>query len=194
VNTFPQRLHFQATYLSPFGDGECLAVVRNLLAGSSISRLSLSGRPPAVFGLVISIWVNAINGIFRARTFAHVLKEVLKAASPSLTDSYASGKVKPERIGIGSCATGDYRAPAYVSFCFGHSVSSSASLNGLKVEASATPAVTAFQASGGNGFLCPAVADAIPECFLVDNKPVNGSPTTEFLARKVLKRHPTLRN
>jgi len=50
-------------------------------------------RPSTVLRCVVSVVVDAINGMHRRRTATHVGEEGLKRPSPAITDSNASGTV-----------------------------------------------------------------------------------------------------
>ncbi len=52
-----------------------------------------SGRPFAVIGGVVAVYVDTLNRVLRAWLFAHVCQEVLKGSKPSVTDSDATSAV-----------------------------------------------------------------------------------------------------
>ncbi len=49
-------------------------------------------RPPAVFCAVVPVRVNAVNGVFRRRGFAHVGKEIFKG-KPAVANRYSAPTV-----------------------------------------------------------------------------------------------------
>lgn len=84
-------------------------------AYSRVLKLLFACGPSAIVGAVVSIAVDAVNGIFLAWPLAHVRKEVFKS-SPSVANLNSSTAVKVEVYLARICAALDHAAP-YLILC-----------------------------------------------------------------------------
>ncbi len=73
-----------ACFLRPFHQTHCPSVVRNQMICTLISGLLLWGGPAAVARFVITVVVNAVNGMFRRRLWPHVSKEIDEGLQPAV--------------------------------------------------------------------------------------------------------------
>ena len=116
------RLSLDAGYIRPFGKGLRLVADANLEIIGPVVLLLFHRGPTAIGWLVIPIWVNAIDRMFRGWRWSHIGQEGCVIFVPSVANFDASTSVNLI-IGIGSQVTPlPHRFPDMVELCAGLSV------------------------------------------------------------------------
>lgn len=122
---FAANVHAQTNVVVPSGsavtDGatlfasfaELLPSLRSHDERPLISCLVLNAGPSAVAGLIVSIYVNAVNLIF-GRTDPHVGQEVLEAVAPPLTDCNSAPSIVFPVGRFGVLASENHRSPDFI--------------------------------------------------------------------------------
>lgn len=91
MNAHPDRIWFDAGIFGPSRDRLRTSDVGKQGIRSSVTRLLLSSGPAAVARLVISIVVDAVDGVIRRRASAHVGDEVLEDLPAWIDHDAAAG-------------------------------------------------------------------------------------------------------
>ena len=113
------------------GEGSCwdtvfLRQLRNVVSNAvnchesgtpSISRLLTLARPPAIFCLIVSIWVYAIKRISR-RTITNIIKKCVERIEPTLTYPNSAPSVIVKPIGTRNYAANNHHRPSSVERVF----------------------------------------------------------------------------
>lgn len=76
---------------------------RNSLVGDQVNPAGIAGllfqrRPPDITGFVVTVIVNAVNGMLWTRTQADIAQKSLKRITPSVTDTNAATTVPWKRF------------------------------------------------------------------------------------------------
>jgi hypothetical protein len=151
----------QTEAIAPLGDRHGLTVVRGKYVCPTIAGLFRARSPSAVARLVVTIVVNAIDGVLDARSGSHVGKEVLKGV-PSLTDRDASTTVVwPSRL-LRVGASRSHGRPRPILRCFDLPVRSVLVRDHLTPRASTTRGMTSRDAVNVDLLALSAVACAKP--------------------------------
>lgn len=82
-----------------------------------VSGLEPSINPSAIFRAIVSIIINALNGVFFAWRNTHISQEILKRLVPAVTYFYSATAVSVENIGVWIVAPLPYRGPCRINFC-----------------------------------------------------------------------------
>lgn len=90
-------------------------------AGRSVVILFFAGCPSAIFRLVISVVVDAVNGLSRQR-LSHIGKEIFKTVVPAITDRNASATVPGPVFIIAVPTSLSQSKPAVMDLCSGLAV------------------------------------------------------------------------
>ena len=99
--TIHESCHRNVKLPRPLGEIHCLAFMRQINVGSHIASLLSLLSPTAIPWFVISIDVNAFDGVLIAWRVAHIGVERFKAIPPCLTYLNSSGAVPLVLLGIG---------------------------------------------------------------------------------------------
>ncbi len=103
----------QAKSIRPVLKNHSSPIVGNDDIASVVATLFLPGGPRAIFGAIISIIVNAVNGVLWRGTSAHVGQKLRKpiGAQPSFTDLYAATPIVFICVIVGIITTLSHRTP-----------------------------------------------------------------------------------
>lgn len=89
-------------------------VIQKDFFGSRIGKLFFAGSPAAVFGRIIAVASNSINGMRLGRLLAHVCKKIGEAGAPSGTNLNACCTIPFVRDVIFVFASSDHAAPRVI--------------------------------------------------------------------------------
>ncbi len=131
--------------------------------GPFVAGLHLRGRPPAIFGRIGSVIVDAVKAVFGPRPHSHVRKKIFKAIIPPLANCDAPPPIiGPITSACGFTAPAHFR-PALVSRRIGKampSVSVAGLLASLNAQATAASRHSPTQRRAKNFSLYAAITSA----------------------------------
>jgi hypothetical protein len=136
--------------------------------------------PPTVVGLVISVWVDPIQAVFRGGLRSHIHKEVLERRPPSLADANSAATVVLKRILARIVAAVSHAGPGFEFGGFGRAMSREA----LFPLTTTTYRFPNHQLAPGNRLFCSAGTPAEPYsgACAASPDPIEHGEATELLA------------
>jgi hypothetical protein len=175
-----------AKFSGPLTNCLCSAIESDRLTAAAIVILLGACRPSAIVRCVVAIGVDAINGMMRTWSAAHIGKEVLKTVLPSVANSNTAAAiigVPDVRWGIASGFHGNPRA------IFG-GPGTTVGCDNLTVQTATTRGSALREIAGRNETFCPAFTSAYP----TDAAPEMGTlgndcPTSELLSTQIKESH-----
>lgn len=146
----------------PFSQRVYFSAIGDMAIDSMIVHLFNICSPLAVFGRVRAVLVNALHGILKGGSVAHIGIEVLKGCSPAFThDNTASAIVRVDRM-FGIVAPCVDSLPNTVLIGLGHAVGSAHGPQPFRRGAPATCGVSAFHVRSSGGGFVSAIAETPP--------------------------------
>ncbi len=109
-----QARYTNASFIRPIADGLCFPEGCQQSGAASIARLRVSGAPPAITRLVISVALNAINGVILRWSRPHVGVEGDEILSPSFAHFDAATSIRRVVRSRWSLATRNHGVPRAV--------------------------------------------------------------------------------
>ena len=113
-----KHVHLYAKFSRPLGYGQRLAVECQITVIALIARLFRNRCPAAIARLIVTVIVDTVNRMLRARARPHVGKEGLVGISPPLADGNAAAAVPMPVMAFGVGATVDHVAPSLILWHF----------------------------------------------------------------------------
>lgn len=151
--------------LGPIWHRECLAIERDHPSISFIPLLATSSSPPAIYGLIVSAWINSIQ-CPAGRAFAHIRAKSLEAFLPLWAHLHSSAAVLVIIASLRAIAAAFHIQPRLISAgSFPRSRLSMRCSPKWVEAADQAPAgldVISFQAMATNNLLASTVAKAKP--------------------------------
>lgn len=147
--------------LSPFYQRQAPPIHSKNAVASSVPRLFLFARPPAILGRVALLIVDAVNRVLQGWTFTHILEERLKGISPFQAHRNAAGSVLVVVAVVLIITTLDHISPGSVLGSLAHPVcGDSVKPTDLFPKAATASGVPVAQdgSSNDNGFSARAMA------------------------------------
>lgn len=106
-----QNRYRHTGFASPIRQGKCFALVRQKLVRPLVSCLFFPSRPTAVPRLIITVVINAFNGVTAGRAIPHILEKVAKRLPPSVTHAYSALPIMFMGAAVGIVAPLDHVDP-----------------------------------------------------------------------------------
>ena len=169
-----------------------LALNRNPTVVSFVDGLLMPRRPSAIFGFVMPVIVNALNGMFPRWARTHVSKKNTEIHHPRFAHANPSTSVAR----ITSAASRLYSTPAYVLWrvmCVGRACASVLALRfagSFFMQTAAALRVTGSEIRSVYNFFPTAIAKAFPQMHLsVFGMPPNNQQPVKALSLQVYQLH-----
>ncbi len=102
----------------PFFVVENSSIATFIFSGSFVATLFKVCSPFAIRRLVVTLWVNAVNRVFRGRLSAHIFIKVQERIHPSITNSHASPTVVLKTYMLRLIASFFHFLPCYIFWGF----------------------------------------------------------------------------
>jgi hypothetical protein len=131
---------------------------------SSITRLFLRHSPSTISRLIISVVVNAVDGMLRTRRPSHVFEEIFVRIKPSIADSNSPSAISVIVLAFSVVAALLYAAPCTIFLCSIVGIAEMAFAMRSGRQAAATLGMTSktFQMGAANSYGCAAFTTANP--------------------------------
>lgn len=162
--------------------------IRNLNAVALVVSLFPVRCPSTVAWLVVSVWINSINGVRIARAKSHVSHEVLERIQPSLTNSNAPPAISRIARVFGFVASNANISPAGVLWSFAETMLGFCSSVKVISKASAAFRFAATKCRSVDNRSIAAFAYTVPlSVTSCDVRKLSNSPAVESLASEVFE-------
>ncbi len=183
------RVLFQPSNCSPFGDTTALAMSGNDNCDRPIAILFQCSRPAAVIRRVRAIIIDSIERC-SVRSMSHICKELLKGLNPLRADRYAATSV----FGISGIvwlkAALLHCLPGMPCWGASSSMGSFNAAHVLALETAATCTSAALKLASTNDSFCSANTDAIPERVIsIPSRWTHNSPASKSSVSQVKLLH-----